>query len=840
MSSGSGALHITGVANGHACLSTQSGGRLDLDLATTRIAPATGCSFAAPAHASGPAPTAAEEVIAQPQSVGGPPAPASSYYVYAADAAACTAMATTSCRLYVDGADETSPAGGALMVLDFGAPCFDPVTLVYGSQLFNSSSCTTDDQLLVLAQAFLRGYESTHGAGTPPAILALGTSNSTTGADPNPLNAWQMQLSGQAWFTNLVQPFAATSASPAPVVTWAGSDIEDSSDLINWYGPTESTAWVDAYGSAAAASLAQPKRCAGNDPYRMADYGDDVVNAGGWTDAAIYHVAWGAQASCAVPEIYVSGNGAEWQRTSQWGATNAGGGITFTGPMSLGGEGTSLSTQASWNTLASATGRASPYVTDIGSLNSSTPSAPTGVIALAGDQAATVWWTAPPSDGGSPVQDYTVAAFQGNTPGPSTTVRGLPPPTSATVAGLTNGLTYTFAVSATNAAGTGTGTFAAEPVVPGPGRYHPVTPTRILDTRNGTGGFNGPLGPGGTITEQMTGTAPIPSVGVAAVVLNVTVTGTTAASYLTVWPAQIPRPTASNLNWTPGMTVPNLVEVPVGPGGGVSFFNAGGNAHVIADVEGYVGLANESPAADGFYAPVPPGRVLDTRNGIGHSGALGPGQSISLRVGQAGQEAVALNVTVAGATASSYLTVWPHGASPPLVSNLNFLAGQTIANRVMVKTDPNGVVDIFNAGGSVQVIADLNGAFTDATPAGSGAKFQGIQPIRILDTRDGTGEFNTPMGQGVSRAISVAGSNGIPGAATAVVGNLTATNTTAPSYMTAWPDGQNKPNASDLNWVAHETVPNLVVVMLGSNGKLDLFNAGGSTDVVLDVVGYYR
>jgi len=66
------------------------------------------------------------------------------------------------------------------------------------------------------------------------------------------------------------------------------------------------------------------------------------------------------------------------------------------------------------------------------------------------------------------------------------------------------------------------------------------------------------------------------------------------------------------------------------------------------------------------------------------------------------------------------------------------------------------------------------------------------------------------------------------------------TGTTGASYLTAWPDGANRPTASDLNWVAHQTVPNLVVVKLGANGKLDLYNAAGATDVILDVVGYYR
>ena len=66
-----------------------------------------------------------------------------------------------------------------------------------------------------------------------------------------------------------------------------------------------------------------------------------------------------------------------------------------------------------------------------------------------------------------------------------------------------------------------------------------------------------------------------------------TVTGATADSHLTVWPAGVGKPVASNLNWKAGQTVPNLVVVKVGQNGGVSFFNNSGNVHVIADVVGW-------------------------------------------------------------------------------------------------------------------------------------------------------------------------------------------------------------------------------------------------------------
>jgi hypothetical protein len=71
------------------------------------------------------------------------------------------------------------------------------------------------------------------------------------------------------------------------------------------------------------------------------------------------------------------------------------------------------------------------------------------------------------------------------------------------------------------------------------------------------------------------------------------------------------------------------------------------------------------------------------------------------------------------------------------------------------------------------------------------------------------------------------------------VANVTVTDTTASSYLTVWPDGITQPNASDLNWVGGQTVPNLAIVELGTDGSVHVCNADGSTDVVVDMEGYY-
>jgi hypothetical protein len=110
-----------------------------------------------------------------------------------------------------------------------------------------------------------------------------------------------------------------------------------------------------------------------------------------------------------------------------------------------------------------------------------------------------------------------------------------------------------------------------------------LAPTRVLDTRVGIGAPTAKLGAGRTLTVTVPG---LPA-GATAVALNVTVTDPTAASYLTVYPGGQPVPAASNLNYVPGKTIPNLVLVPLGAGNTVSFYNAAGTVNVIAALVGY-------------------------------------------------------------------------------------------------------------------------------------------------------------------------------------------------------------------------------------------------------------
>lgn len=118
------------------------------------------------------------------------------------------------------------------------------------------------------------------------------------------------------------------------------------------------------------------------------------------------------------------------------------------------------------------------------------------------------------------------------------------------------------------------------------GRVVALTPSRVLDTR--LPGSGGALGAADERIVTLAGIGGVPGNGAAGVVVNVTVTDPTAVGHLIVWAADQARPTASNLNFGPGQTVPNLVISRLSPAGKLKLFNSNGRVHVVIDVVGYV------------------------------------------------------------------------------------------------------------------------------------------------------------------------------------------------------------------------------------------------------------
>jgi hypothetical protein len=378
-----------------------------------------------------------------------------------------------------------------------------------------------------------------------------------------------------------------------------------------------------------------------------------------------------------------------------------------------------------------------------------------------------------------------------------------------------------------------------------------LPPTRLLDTRES----GGPVGPNAVRTVKVAGVSGVPA-NAGAVVMNVTVDQPTANGYVTVYPNGQPTPLASNLNFVAGKTIANLVTAKIGADGSVNIYNFAGQTNVLFDVVGWfpdtngTGASGFSTAAaqGGEFVPVAPVRILDTRSGVGAPKApLGPGGQLDLQIAGAGPipttgvAAVVMNLTGTNTTAAGYLTAWPTGQARQTTSNLNFVGGQSVPNLAVVPVGAGGQVSIYNYDGNTDVIGDVVGYYTaPGVSVPNGGLFHAMAPERFLDTRPEFDHATLSDGQTVSTQIT--GRAGIPGDAIGVVANVTATNTTVPGFLTVFPDALPQPLTSSLNFVGGEPgVPNLVMSKLGAPGNISIFDfsPGGTTDAIVDVVGYY-
>ena len=320
--------------------------------------------------------------------------------------------------------------------------------------------------------------------------------------------------------------------------------------------------------------------------------------------------------------------------------------------------------------------------------------------------------------------------------------------------------------------------------------------------------------------------------------INVTVVMPGASGFMTVWPCGVARPFVSNLNYIAGDIVPNGVIAPIGSNGKVCFYSLS-DTDLVVDVAGWF-------EGDAFVGATP-FRLRDTREtsrvtpaevlvlqvaDIAASTADGAATVIPASVG-----AVALNVTVVNPDSAGFVTVYACGTRP-LASSVNYTAGQIVPNGVIAPVSANGEVCIYSLV-PTDVVVDLSGWFP-------GEAFTAATPLRLVDTRDGTGGQQgklTPAGQLTvsvhGQTLSVADNSAqVPLFATAAALNVTIVNPEGSGFATVWPCSAARPLASNLNFVSGQVVANNVIAPIGDQGNVCFYTSTPS-DIIVDIAGYF-
>jgi hypothetical protein len=395
------------------------------------------------------------------------------------------------------------------------------------------------------------------------------------------------------------------------------------------------------------------------------------------------------------------------------------------------------------------------------------------------------------------------------------------------------------------------------------GTYHPITPTRILNTIDGTGGLSGKFASHVFRAFQVTGNAGIPSTATA-VTGNLTVTQQNSLGYAFIGPVGMNWPASSTINFPAWDDRANAVTVALGFGGTLAVTYAAtdlsATAHISFDVTGYY-----TPDLNGAtYYPLNPARILDTRptvpsgnpTNIGLVGPIGTGVAQTFQVTgvggvPAGAIAVTGNLTVTEQSSGGAFYLGPVASSSPTIFTLDFPKGDNRANAVTMILGAGGKLGLTfvapSAGQTAHAVFDVTGYFMPGTGGGA---FHALTPARILDSRPTVPSGNPtnvglsgPFRSHVARTFQVIGMGGVPAGATAVTGNLTVTQQTSLGYLEIGPIAMNWPSSSTLNFPVGDNRANAVTVTLGSGGTLATTYAASdlstTAHVIFDVAGYF-
>jgi hypothetical protein len=299
-----------------------------------------------------------------------------------------------------------------------------------------------------------------------------------------------------------------------------------------------------------------------------------------------------------------------------------------------------------------------------------------------------------------------------------------------------------------------------------------------------------------------------------AVAVNLTATGTRTVGWFGAYPCDRPRPPVSNLNHRRDHTVAAAAIVPVGPSGDICVYNDT-SAQVIVDVFGR--FDDSVDVVDGA-----PARLYDSRVRGERQPAM---TELRLSVGPPGSGAVALNVTALGAAGAGFVTVQPCGVRGMETSNVNVVPGSVTPNLVMATPDPRGEICVTSST-AVHLIVDRFASFSDDAP------IEVPQARRLVDTRsDGSV-------RAAGRVVRFSARSALPSGAASrgVFMNVTLVDADGAGYGTVYPCAEGRPDTSNVNISARQTVANFAVVRPDVNGEICVYSSAAA-DVLVDVLG---
>ena len=424
--------------------------------------------------------------------------------------------------------------------------------------------------------------------------------------------------------------------------------------------------------------------------------------------------------------------------------------------------------------------------------------------------------------------------------------------------------------------------------------FTPVTPCRIIDTRNATAGIlpagttRGFMGWNGSYTAQggAATSCNLPfSTNNAAIVVNFTVVSPTTGGYITVFPGDAASvPLAATLNFNAGDVKGNNAVLKLNQTGAGSDFGiyTTSTTHIVADVVGYyakpVAVPLVSLSSDLVFTPVTPCRILDTRsasagilvagttrgfNGWNYSFTAQGGSNTRCGIPESTYTAaIVVNFTSVSPQTGGYITAYPGDAPQPLAATLNFNAGDVKGNNAVLKLNQTNSGNHFNvySTSTMHLVGDVVGYYSRPSPLAvvplgamsSDLVYTPVTPCRIMDTRSSSAGVMATGSQrgffgwnGTFTAQGGSASNcGLPFSYNnaALVVNFTVVNPTTGGYITAFPgDAATVPLAATLNFNAGDVKGNNAVLKLNQTGTGADFviYTTSTTHIVADVVGYF-